>query len=309
MNKKNINYIQLLEKTIILSFISYDLYKLHIPSLQKFYKNLNNIDKKFHNLVKKLEKKNLYLMGLESAEELEKLSPELIEFGKHLIIKRIANQKVFMEKLSFMVDLITKGDTTRIRKFQVLKFMRFCIEVSILSLNIYNKSVFVTKMEESSLKLKSIMINKPMLFKMEFPFVIVYDSKSLNMILCVAQSLKEIKKLHENSFNKEIRAQLSPHDLLQPKDKSISQDKLYSKKSLNRLEFKKQERVDPFKKKRQVLKVLGMQKEKLFFSMNKMCEGFDKQTEILKMFLVKKIKSDNVSFIKFLIFRHPREII
>ena len=273
---------QLLEKTIVLSFISYDLYKLYKPSLQNLFKNINNIEKKFKNLIKRLKKMNLYLLGLQNPEELERMSPELIELGKHLIIKRIASQKVYMEKLSFMVDLISKGDTSQIRKFQVLKYMRYCIEVSILSLNIYNKSVFVTKMEESSLKLKSIVINKPMLCEVEFPFVVVFDSKSLNIIFCVTQPPKEIKKLYElgkgvsskeNSFKKkEKKEKLTAHELLKPKDKSVSQETAPSRNLQKPPEIKKAtSRVDEEKKnKLQILKRLTMQKEKMFFEMNNM---------------------------------------
>jgi hypothetical protein len=162
-------------------------------------------------------------LATKNSEELEKLCPELIQFGKYLIIKRIMSQKVYMEKLSFMVDLITEGDTSRVSKFTILKYVRFCIEVSILSLNIYNKSIFVTKMEEPSLKLKSIVINKPKICEVEFPFVIVLSSIGLSLIFCVSRSLQQIEHLTfgDNPKKKTPQAQdkskkSTAHQLLQP---------------------------------------------------------------------------------------------
>ena len=113
IRKKKVNHIQLLEKTIILSFLSFDLYKLYKPSLKLLYKNMSNIDKKFHELIGRLESVNLFLLATQNPGKLDELSSQLIEFGKYLIIKRIVSQKVYMEKLSFMVDLITNGDTSR----------------------------------------------------------------------------------------------------------------------------------------------------------------------------------------------------
>jgi hypothetical protein len=53
-----------------------------------------------------------------------------------------------------------------------------------------------------------------------------------------------------------------------------------------------------------------IQKEKVFFSMNHLCDTFDSQTEILKMFLVKKqTKHENVIFKStIIIYRNQKEI-
>jgi len=233
-----------------------------------------------------------------------------------LIIKRIESQKVFMEKLFFMVNLIKEGDVARVSKFTVLKYVRFCIEVSILSLNIYNKSVFVTKMEEASLKLKSIVINKPKVCEVEFPFVVVFDSHSLSMLFCVSRGIQEIKKVYQSRNtskdrrkNKSKRSNTSPHELLKPKEKikeSLTK-KLNTQKESQKANKIKETDIPPNIqqnekrgeiKKKQLMKVLMMQKEKMFFSMNQMCESFENQTEILKMFLLKKKpKIENVNFI------------
>lgn len=307
----------LLEQTIILSFLSFDLYKLFRPSLTSIFKNLANIDPKFHPLIARLQKTNLYSMVAEDPKALEQLAPELIELGKHLIIKRIESQRVYMEKLSFMVNLIKQGDTARVRMFTVIKYVRFCIEVSILSLNIYNKSVFVTKMEESSLKLKSIVINKPKLCEVEFPFVIVFDGDSVSMIVCVSRSLSEIKRLFSSerpvkdkaANKKSQRASQNPHDLLKPKEKKPSpkppaktkppkieakHENLEETETVESLGHEDQGRKEGLKKK-QLLKVLTMKKEDLLLSLDQMCGALHEQTDVLKMFLVKKrVKSEKV---------------
>lgn len=307
-----INHIQILERTIILSFLSFDLYKLYQPSYNSLYKNIKNIDSKYHPLISKLEEVNLYILATEQSEELERLCPELIQFGKYLIIKRIMSQKVYVEKMSFMIDLIKNTDTSRVAKFTVLKYVRFCIEVSILSLNIYNKSIFVTKMEEPSLKLKSIVINKPKICEVEFPFVVVLHSKGLSLIFCMSRSYTEILRLYRSkkTIQKKLKTKDNPeklkaHDLLKPKEKSREKGFNRSKKAKQKYSppptnpVKVNEKLDTNankkitqKKKKQLLKVLMIQKEKVFSSMNHLCETFDNQTDILKMFLVKKKPSN-----------------
>ena len=285
---------------------------------------MKNIDSKFHPLIFKLEKTNLYLLAVENPKELENLSSELIELGKYLIIKRIESQKVYMEKLFFMLNLIKEGDISRVSKFTILKYVRFCIEVSILSLNIYNKSVFVTKMEEASLKLKSIVINKPKLCEVEFPFVVVYDTYSLTMLFCISRGVQEIKKIFisDNSLKDKRKvpnrkSQANPHELLKPKEKvndqpiprinaniqkennNANMEKDKSIKNKVNTVTPKEQKADI--KKKQFLKVLMMQKEKMFFSMNQMCETFENQTDILKMFLIKnKPKVENVKIINYI---------
>lgn len=307
----------LLEQTIILSFLSFDLYKLFRPSLGNIFKNLSNIDSKFHSLILRLQKVNLYLMAVEDPKALEQISPELIELGKHLIIKRIESQKVYMEKLSFMVNLIKQGDSARVRMFTVISYVRSCIEVSILSLNIYNKSVFVTKMEESSLKLKSIVINKPKLCEVEFPFVVVFDGDSVSMILCISRGLSDIKSLFlsehvskEKAANKKSqRSNQSPHELLKPKEKKPSpkpplnirtkksEAKVPSQKEIPEVANLRSEDLSKKEelKKKQMLNVLIIKKEDMLSSLNGLSGTFHNQTDMLKLFVVKKrVKPEKV---------------
>lgn len=186
-----------------MSFLSYDLYKLHVPKMKRSLDQINTNENELTKFLNEIKNENLYLMLLQDKEEFRKIIPNLLKFAKFLIIKKMNEHKVYKEKLSFMIDFIQETNYETIRKTNTLKFVRFCIEVCILSLNIYNKTILVTKMQESSLKLKPILINKMKYPNVEYPFVIVLDSSELTFIFSVSDSLLEIK----NHFNKFMNAQ------------------------------------------------------------------------------------------------------
>lgn len=305
---KHLDHLRLLEQTILLSFLSFDLYKLFQPSLGSLFREPGSFEPRFRPLVQRLQTTNLFLTAVDDPQALARLAPELAELGKHLLVQRIESQKVYMEKLSFMVALVRHGDASRVRRFSAAKYVRFCIEVCILSLNFYNKSVFVTKMEESSLKLKSIVINKPKACEVEFPFVVVFDGASVNMILCVSRSLADIRRLAEESVSQPQQPQRGSRDLrelLKPKEKA-PRPKVPSKAASiqtstpapPQLQPRSRSRAssagnDPERtqeplKKHQALKALVAKKEQVLFSLNKVCESLHDQTELLKMFVVKK---------------------
>ena len=214
------NHAQILDKIIVFSFISFDLYRFkqkkpHHES-ERLYQNRPDLKQ----TVERLKKLNLYILSLENKDLFESLIPEIVALGRHLILKRIISQKLYLRKLSFMIDLINTGQLNTSREIPILKFVRFCIEVAILSLNIYNKTVFVTKLEESSLKLKSIVINKPKIYGYDFPFVIVHDRSELRLVFCVTKHFETLKQ--ELGFENRAKSPLNNGQLARNSNAQIA---------------------------------------------------------------------------------------
>lgn len=200
-----LNHAQILDKIIVFSFISFDLYRHKQKKPHLHSERLYQSRPELKQTVERLSSLNLYFLAQEDSNLFESLVPDIVALGRHLILKRIVSQKVYQRKLSFMIDLINNGTLNTPKPLPILKFVRFCIEVAILSLNIYNKTVFVTKLEESSLKLKSIVINKPKIYNYDFPFVIVHDRNELRLVFCVTRHFDWLKRdlLGERFYNQD----------------------------------------------------------------------------------------------------------
>lgn len=115
------------------------------------------------------------------------LNKTIIGLGTFLVSNKISASGNYKDKFKLILDVINNRYLflTDYGNLDHFSFIRLCIEAVIISLNVYNLSVFIRRHAEDNFKVKSIIINKTKKLATNYPFMILQDNNVIKIILCI----------------------------------------------------------------------------------------------------------------------------